>query len=134
MREAAGALALDPALGGAAELVARLMLEPPRDTPREVKDVMRADDIRETQGVARAGVWAVIGALMFVPLLYWIAPRDSAYIPVLTTCLLFNGFVAWHTTRAPRPRPGLMIIANTIIVVGVARMFSPILFAPGVAA
>src|SRR5262249_1758072 len=30
MREAAAALALDPTLGGAAELVGRLMLEPPR--------------------------------------------------------------------------------------------------------
>ena len=36
MREATAALALDPALAGAAELVGRLMLEPPRETPPEV--------------------------------------------------------------------------------------------------
>jgi len=134
MREAAGALALDPSLGGAAELVGRLMLEPPRETPPEVVEVMRADDIRETQGVARAGVWAVIGAMCFVPLLYWIAKPGTAFLPLVTACLLFNGIVATHTTRSRRPRPGLMILANTIIVVVIARMFSPILIAPGVAA
>jgi hypothetical protein len=134
MREAAGALALDPSLGGAAELVGRLMLEPPRETPPEVIEVMRTDDVRETQGVATAGVWAVIGALMFVPLLYWIAPSKSAFLPVLTGCLAINGLVAFHTTRTSHPRPELMLIANTLIVIVVARMFSPVLIAPGVAA
>jgi hypothetical protein len=133
MREAAGALALDPALAGAAELVGRLMLEPPRETPPEVADAMSADDIRETRGIARAGVWAVVGSLMFIPLLYWIAPRDSAYIPVLTALLVGNGSVALYSMRARVPMPGLIVIANTVIVIFVARMFSPILIAPGVA-
>ncbi|MGN6110070.1 MAG: serine/threonine-protein kinase, partial [Kofleriaceae bacterium] len=46
MREAAAALALDPALGDAAALVGRLMLEPPRVTPREVEAAIAEDDIR----------------------------------------------------------------------------------------
>ncbi|HEY5944072.1 MAG TPA: serine/threonine-protein kinase [Kofleriaceae bacterium] len=134
MREAAAAIALDPALAGAAELVGRLMLEPPRETPREVRDAMAADDIREAKGVARAGVWAVVGALMFIPLLYWIAPSGSRYVPALTALLLVDGVVAMFGTRAKLPKPGLIVIANTIIVVFTARMFSPILIAPGVAA
>src|SRR6185503_19488131 len=36
MREAASAIALDPQLAAAAELVGRLMLEPPATTPAEV--------------------------------------------------------------------------------------------------
>jgi eukaryotic-like serine/threonine-protein kinase len=134
MRESAAALALDPSLVGAAELVGRLMLEPPRETPPEVREAMVADDVREAKGVARAGVWAVVGALMFVPLLYWIAPSNSLYIPTLTAFLLLDGFVAVHAIRAKSPKPGLVVIANTVIVIFVARMFSPILIAPGVAA
>jgi serine/threonine-protein kinase len=134
MRESAAALALDPALGGAAELVGRLMLEPPRETPREVREAMMADDVREAKGVARAGVLAVVGALLFVPLLYWIAPADNVYIPALAGFLLLDGLVAMHAIRAKIPKPGLVVIANTIIVIVVARMFSPILIAPGVAA
>ncbi len=134
MRESAAALALDPALSGAAELVGRLMLEPPRETPREVRDAMAADDIREAKGVARAGVWAVVGSLAFIPLLYWIAPRGNLYVPALAVFLLLDGLVAYHAVRAKIPKPGLVVIANTIIVIVVARMFSPILIAPGVAA
>ncbi len=134
MREAASALALDPALGGAAELVARLMLEPPRETPPEVKDAMKKDDVRDAREVARAGLWVVVGALLFIPLLWWIAPRGSMYVPVLATFLLLNGVVAIHAMRAPTPRPGLVIVANTFIIILLARMFSPILIAPGVGA
>ena len=134
MREAAGAIALDPALGGAAELVGRLMLEPPRETPREVIDAMAADDIREAKAIARAGIWAVFGALTFIPLLYWIAPAHNPYVPALMTFLLLDGVVAFAAIRMKKPTPGLVVIANTIIVVVLARMFSPILIAPGVAA
>ena len=134
MREAAAAIALDPALAGAAELVGRLMLEPPRETPREVAEAIAADDIREARGIGRAGVGAVIGSLMFIPLLYWIAPRGSAYIPALAALLLLDGCVALYSMRAKVPKPGLVVLANTLIVIMVARMFSPILIAPGVAA
>jgi hypothetical protein len=110
------------------------MLEPPRETPREVADVMASDDLREARGVARAGLWAVVGSLFFVPLLYWIAPPDSVYMPALIASLLVNGIVATYVMRASTPKPGLVVIANTVIVIILARMFSPILIAPGVAA
>ena len=110
------------------------MLEPPRETPREVADALTADAVRDARGVARAGVWAVFGSLLFIPLLYWIAPAGSAYLPALTVLLLADGVVAMYAVRARMPKPGLIVIANTVIVVLVARMFSPILIAPGVAA
>jgi serine/threonine-protein kinase len=134
MREAAGALALDPALGGAAELVGRLMLEPPRETPREVVDAMANDDVRDAKAVAKAGMWAVFGSLAFIPLLYLIAPQNTIHVPALMTCLLLDGIVATHAMRAEKPKPGLVVIANTVIVIVLARMFSPILIAPGIAA
>lgn len=134
MREAGSALALDPALGGAAELVARLMLEPPRETPPEVKDAMAEGDVRDARAVAKAGLWAVAGALFFIPLLWWIAPPGTPYVPMLMTFFLLDGVVAIHAVRAKMPKPGLVVVANTIIVIVLARMFSPILIAPGVAA
>ncbi len=134
MREAAGALALDPALGGAAELVGRLMLEPPRETPPEVKEAMAQDDVRDAREIARAGLWAVCASLFFIPLLWWISPHGTLYVPVLLGALVLDGVVALHAMRAPTPRPGLVIIANTVIIILVSRMFSPIMIAPGIAA
>jgi hypothetical protein len=55
-------------------------------------------------------------------------------VPALMTCLLLDGVVATHAMRAKLPKPGLVVVANTIIVVVLARMFSPILIAPGIAA
>ncbi len=134
MRESAAAIALDPSLGGAAELVGRLMLEPPRETPREVRDAMRADDVKDAKVVATAGVWAVFGAFLFIPLLYWIAPTGNPHIPMLIGSLAINGFVGMHVMRSDAPTPGLVVIANTVTVIILARMFSPILIAPGVGA
>jgi hypothetical protein len=43
--------------------------------------------------------------------------------------------VIWfHALRARRPRPGLVLVVNTLIVIVLARMYSPILVAPGLAA
>jgi hypothetical protein len=134
MREAAAALALDPALAGAAELVGRLMLEPPRETPAEVAAAIEADDIRDARAVARAGVWAVFGSLAFAQLLWWIVPPGSLAPLWLSIVFAADGVVALYALRARHPVPGLILIANTVIVLLVARLFSPILIAPGVAA
>jgi serine/threonine-protein kinase len=134
MRDAAAALALDPRLDGAAELVGRLMLEPPHETPREVVDAIAEGDVRTAKAIARAGVYAVCVALSFMPLVWWLAPQGSVYPAGLTALLLLDGAVAIVADRARRPMPGLVAIANTIIVITLARMFSPILIAPGVAA
>jgi len=134
MRDAAAALALDPSLGGAAELVGRLMLEPPSDTPPEVAEAIRADDLAHARTIAKAGLGAVIASFVFLPLLWWIAPPGSRYLPVLLGMLVLNGAVALHAIRAATPRLGLIVLTNTVIVVLLSRMYSPILIAPGVAA
>jgi serine/threonine-protein kinase len=134
MREAAAAMALDPSLPGPAELIGRLMLEPPSETPREVIAAIEDDDIKMAKLNAQAGIWALVAALAFTPFLWWIAPSASSYIAVLTGFLLVNLVVLLHANMAAMPKPGLIVIGNTIIVCVIARAFSPILIAPGVAA
>ncbi len=134
MRQAAAALALDPALDGAAELVGRLMLDPPRTTPREVDEAIAADEVRTARDNARAGLWALIACFAFTPLLWWIAPSGSPYVAWFTGVLFFSCAVYLYAYHGATPRPGLVILGNTVMIATVARMFSPILIAPGVAA
>jgi serine/threonine-protein kinase len=134
MREAAGALALDPTLSGAAELVGRLMLEPPSVTPREVREAVVADDVRASRQIARAGMWTIVASLAFMPLCYWMAPAGSRAPWILTALLVGDGLFALLAFRARLPRAHLMSIANAVIVIAIARMYSPILVAPGIAA
>ncbi len=134
MREATAALALDPALAGAAELVGRLMLEPPKETPPEVEAQIRADDVRDAKTIARAGLGTVIASIVFAQLLWWIRPPGSLAPLVMTGVLAADGILAVIAVKARRPIPGAVLIANTIIIVVTARLFSPVLIAPGVAA
>jgi hypothetical protein len=55
-------------------------------------------------------------------------------VPVLALLLVLDLGVAVHAMRAPTPRPGLVALANTIIVITIARMYGPLLIAPGIAA
>jgi serine/threonine-protein kinase len=134
MREAAAAMALDPSLPGPAELVGRLMLEPPSETPHEVADAVREEDIRTARVNAQAGIWTSVAALAFTPALWWMAPSASSYVALLTALLLLNLVVLLHANLSAMPKPGLVVIANSIIVMVLSRMYSPILVAPGIAA
>ncbi|HEU4727018.1 MAG TPA: protein kinase [Kofleriaceae bacterium] len=134
MREAAAALALDPALDGAAALVGRLMLDPPRTTPREVDEAIAADEVRTVKDNARAGLWALIACLAFTPLLWWIAPHASGYVAAFTGMMVMSGGFYFYAYHGASPRPGLVIIGNAVVIALLARMFSPLLIAPGVAA
>jgi serine/threonine-protein kinase len=135
MRDAASALALDPTLAGAAELVARLMLEPPRMTPREVTEEIREEDVQSMRSRARVGVWLYLGFLAFTPLLWWIAPSKSPYVIALTVMVTCNLALCWWGWRSrPLGREGLLAVSNTILLAIVAHMFTPFLAAPGMAA
>ncbi len=134
MREAAAALALDPALEGPAALVGRLMLEPPKQTPPEVEQLIVADDQRSMRVVITAGLWVVIAALIFLPLLWWISSGDKTLFVLLAVMLAADGVLGLVVQRAKRPRPEFIIVANTALVVVISRMFSPVLIAPGIAA
>jgi serine/threonine-protein kinase len=134
MREAAAALALDPSLSGAAELVGRLMLEPPKRTPREVEEAIVADDVHTSRVNAKAGTLAVLASIAFMPMVWWMAPGAAGYVAVLTAVLAVCGIVSFYNLHAPRPRIGLAVIGNAIVVALIALMFSPILIAPGIAA
>jgi serine/threonine-protein kinase len=134
MREAAAALALDPSLSGAAELVGRLMLEPPTTTPREVEEAITADDVQTSRVNAKAGILAVLATIGFLPAVWWMAPGAGGYLAALTAVLAGSGMIALYNLHAARPRIGLAVIGNMLVVALIALMFSPILIAPGIAA
>jgi len=133
MREAAAALALDPALDGAAALVGRLMLDPPRTTPREVDEAIAVDEIRTVKANARSGQWGMIAGLGFVPLLWWIGGPGAPYAIAYSAALLLQGAIYLFGYHGKAPRLGLVIVGNALLIALLSRMFSPILVAPALA-
>jgi serine/threonine-protein kinase len=133
IREAGRALGLDPTLAGAAELVGRLMLEPPRAMPREVEDELRADAIETDRRQARISIWISTGYLAFVPFI--LLANDWLYAALLVAYLAFNTVVLRLRARSARGQhPYTNAMRNAVLVAIVAHAFSPPIVGPGLAA
>ena len=133
MREAGRALALDPTLEPAAQLVSRLMLEPPVETPRAVTEELAAMELGEDVKQLRVISRITIAYLAFIPLLYALGIRDTFYMSMFALLSLLNVGGQRFALRNPRyARLGLpyaiaLAIAMTVLL---ARMWSPFFIAP----
>ncbi len=135
MREAASALALDPKLAPAAELLGRLMLEPPRTTPPEVEREITEADIATMRESARAGIRYYVMFLAFMPFLFFVAPPSSPWVLALSGMTTINVLISWWGSRTqPLGKEWIIAISNTITLAIVAHMYTPYLIAPGLAA
>jgi serine/threonine-protein kinase len=131
MRAAARALALDPHAREAAELVARLMLEPPEEAPPEVDAELRALDERALKAQARLASIFMPSYLMFLPLMYASGFRDVR--PLGAIAAIVAVIVALSRVVQRRPRMSLVyasVIANAVLIGIVARLATPLLVAP----
>jgi len=136
MREAGRALALDPTLSGAAELVSRLMLEPPRVRPRELQSLIEAENLETVRRQAHAGVCGYLGFLAFVPALLANGTRNLGYVAILLTLIGLNIVtLAMPYENAHRVwRAVRVAVCNGMLVAFLGHILSPFLVAPGVAA
>ena len=133
MREAAAALALDPALTPAAELVGHLMIEPPDVTPREVEEQLASGDHDVVRNNARLGMYLFGVLLAFVPLLWGVA--SSGLLAALAVVVVVNIAMFWRFARGHvLPRPWPTIAALVLLATLIAHMSTPFLVAPGFAA
>jgi serine/threonine-protein kinase len=138
MREAGRALALDPTATAAADLVSRLMLEPPAETPKEVEDdIERAED-RDLRTMTRVAVFAYVIYMCFVPVVIWLGVREPWYVGVLAGAIVINAIVAVCVTRqralVSRSWIYLAVIGNAILIAVWSRLLGPFMVAPGLAA
>ena len=137
IREASRALALNPSHVDAAQLVTWFMLEPPRELPAELDRelVVAAQDERKRQARLGVIIYCVLG--VFVPHLVVAGVREPAYLAalVVTLALLIgHAVLGTRTIRFPRFAPILTLTLSSILVVLLARMYSPFIIAPGIAA
>jgi len=134
LRAAGRALALDPTAREPAELVARLMLEPPRETPPEVGREVYAEDLVALKASGRFGVIVACAYLAFFPLLYWIGFRDLW--PIAAGCAISVFIVAictFVTPRAPFLAGYLSIGANLGMFALYSYLVSPVVLGPALA-
>ncbi len=137
MREAGRALALDPTLHGAAELVGRLMLQPPAVTPKAVTEELAALDLAADRRQLRLVATLSLLNIAWIPALILLGIRDVPYLTAFGIAAVLNSagqLAALKSDRVLRKGGWLAIVFEMANLVLLARMFTPFLLAPGLAA
>jgi len=135
MHEAGRALALDPTLPGAAELVSRLMIQPPAATPEAVAAELAQSALPEQLRKARLGIAINAGYAGLAPLLYACGVRDVPYLSALVVIAMFNLALASLALVRRRCAPRIVVaLGYAAMFALIARMFTPLFIAPGLAA
>jgi serine/threonine-protein kinase len=134
MQAAGRALALDPTAHEAADVVTRLMLEPPRAIPRDVDDRMEAIDVATGRAQGRMGAFAIgVGYLGFVPIMMWTGVRDIWMVVVFAAVVLASSLQILLMTRSDRiPTRAIYASAviNAALIAVVCRIVGPFIIAP----
>ncbi|MBA3452515.1 MAG: hypothetical protein H0T42_05390 [Deltaproteobacteria bacterium] len=137
MQHAGRALALDPSSTEAAELVGRIMLEPPRDTPPEVEAELDIIDNVNFRQQARIAYIAFLSYLVFVPLMLWVGISDLRYVTAIGVTSLLNAVLAYGLSRQRVAKSRVLlygIVASNVLLIAIlGRMFTPFVVAPGLA-
>ncbi|MGE5184317.1 MAG: serine/threonine-protein kinase, partial [Acidobacteriota bacterium] len=135
MREAGSALALDPTLGEAAQLVTRLMLEPPRDTPAEVVAQIAGEEEMLARRHAQKASRAYFMYFAFLPSLAWSGIDVLRYLLPIAALIAFTCISVWLGRWFPtsRPRAWLSLAGNIGLIGFIAHLLTPFLIAPGIA-
>jgi hypothetical protein len=135
LRDAGRAVALDPTLPGAAELVTRIMLEPPRVLPAALADTIAADRLATVRRMSRAVTYAYVAYLVFSPAFLWLGTGHAGDALVLTAVVAVNALLlARQGFTSARPLAPVVAIGNCTLVAVTAHLWSPFLPAPGIAA
>ncbi len=138
MREAGRAIAIDPENRDAAELVARIMLEPPREVPPEVQARVADTENATTREKIRLVLGVEVSFVLFIPLIALMGLRSGAALAVFISAIVLNiASTALPVWRRRTPTAGEMYIAAVLFagLVGVvARLYSPFLAAPAMSA
>src|SRR6185436_8639932 len=137
MRAAGRALALDPTATEAAELVTRLLLEPPREIPDEVDVRLARIDADAARHQSRIAAYAMLCYFAFVPFLLWTGVRDLRYLGAFIVLAAASAFQLHWIARRPDITPRAIYLnacLNAVLIALVTRMVGPLLMVSAIAA
>jgi serine/threonine-protein kinase len=131
IRAAARALALDPTNGDPADLVARLMLEPPTSVPPEVEQAIERVDDDALFNARKLITQAAIAYLAFFPIVYLIGFRNPGFI---ISGVAIASAMMILSLRATRDQVRLVgytaLVGNSLMTLLFAWAATPFLVAP----
>ena len=136
MREAGRALALDPS-SGAADVLGRLMLEPPKHTPLEVEERLADHDDKSGRTQASSFLPSYVVCVLALPFVIWMGLHGAAAITAYVVSTSVNIATCIWVIHKPARTTGMdmyIALVTNLVLVGVTSwLFGPVLIAPGIA-
>jgi serine/threonine-protein kinase len=136
MREAGRALALDPS-SPAADLLGRLMLEPPKQIPREVEERLEDLEDRSSRTKAASFLPAYIACVLALPVLIWMGLHTwlgiVGYVGSTSLNIATCSWVIHKRKRTTALDMYIVLGTNLVLVVATTWLFGPVMIAPGIA-
>ncbi len=134
VREAGRALALDPKNEAAAGIVARLVLEPPKELPEEVRDATRAVFGAEVQRAARLGALTLLGVAMTTLVVIGVGIRSWAGMASIIVPLLgaaaYAGFMYKADIEKLQARAIVLSIFISMAIAGSSGLVGALFLTP----
>jgi len=131
LRAAARALALDPTNAEPADLLGRLMLEPPAEVPSDVERAIETLDLDAMYAGRRLMIGGAIAYAVFFPVLFWLGFRDPAFIVTGGALLATIVIAGWLVPKRWEVPLGYFALAsNSLVVALFAWALTPFFIAP----
>ena len=136
MRDAGRALALDPTLHRAGELITRMMLEPPPELPAEVVKAFDQESAEVVRRTSSAAAIASANFLVFAPLLAVVGQGARPFELALMATLSLMGiaFLMWMRRPGRQFLAAPVLVIHVLIIAVVSHLYTPFFLGPGTAA
>jgi len=135
MRAASQALALDPRVDGAAELVTTLMLEPPPVPPPSLEAALADSDRADISRHAKAAIPGYVLIAAFIPLVLFTHVLSWPTIIGAASAALLMAVAAFRLMRRPERSfrwMALYGLGNAVVIIMLGRLAGPFTFVPAV--
>src|SRR5262249_12841072 len=126
-------LALDPTSIEAAQIVTRLMLDPPAEVPPAVEAELDALDRAQMSRQGKLGALSLSGYALFVPLLLWFGIESWGWVAATYGTVVVTAALMWWAAgrlRITMPVVALAVLLNTLVFLFVSRFAGPYLLIP----
>jgi len=134
VQSAGRALALDPKSRAAADLITRLMLEPPAEQPAGLREQLLQSEIAAQKRQGRVASGSFFAIIAFLGLAAWNGLHDWLMLAILAGFTILLASAAFVVSRRKMSSREILIVTlgNAALVAMLSRMFGSLLLVPGV--
>ncbi len=130
IRRAGRALALDPDSSEAAELLTRLIIEPPAKLPEPLVKELEVQEQTATSERTRAGLWGYLSLFAFFPVMPFAGVQHWGWVIGFYSVISLLALQMWFSIKTGRFHIGLALLGNFVLAMVWTRIAGIFLLTP----